>query len=219
MTVISANNSYRLLGVLGGTFDPIHYGHLRPALDVLDDLSLDELRLIPSHTPPHRATPGATVEQRVDMVRLALAGEPRFGLDEREIKRQGPSYMVDTLASLVEDEAEDTALVLIMGGDAFLGLPQWHKWPRLLEMAHIVVTHRPGWQPPRDGICGALLEHSVANADALRQARSGLLMVHKVTQLDISATGIRRRIGAGKSPRFLLPSRVIDYIEDRQLYR
>jgi len=209
------------IGVFGGTFDPIHFGHLRPALELLEELSLQRLHLIPSAVPPHRAKPQAMAEQRLAMLKLAVAEQPGFVIDERELRRSGPSYMVDTLASL-RAEVGETPLCLILGVDAFLGLHEWHQWQRLLELAHIVVAHRPGWsldetsmpQALRQGVQG----HWLADAAALPAQVAGGVLLQSVTQLDISATDIRKRIAAGKSANYLLPAAVWRYIQEQDLY-
>lgn len=210
------------IGVFGGTFDPIHFGHLRPALELLEQLSLQRLHLIPSAVPPHRDEPHAAAGQRLAMLRLAVTGQPGFVVDGRELQRRGPSYTVDTLESL-RAEVGETPLCLLLGVDAFLGLPAWHQWQRLLELAHIVVAHRPGWRleeasmPPalRQVVAGRWL----ADAGALQAALCGGVLLQGVTQLDISATGIRKRIAAGKSANYLLPEKVWQYIQEQDLYR
>lgn len=210
------------LGVFGGTFDPIHFGHLRPALELLEQLSLQRLHLVPSAVPPHRDEPHATAAHRLAMLKLAVTGQPGFVVDERELRRSGPSYMVDTLASL-RAEVGETPLCLILGVDAFLGLPGWHQWQRLLEMAHIVVAHRPGWaldetsmpQALRQAVKGSWL----ADAADLRARTFGGVLLQSVTQLDISATDIRALIAAGKSANYLLPATVWQYIQEQDLYR
>ncbi len=133
-----------MIGIFGGTFDPVHFGHLRPALEVQQALGLDEVRFIPAGQPPHRDMPHATAPQRLSMLQTAIEDQPGFAADEREIQREGPSYMVDTLA-LLREELGQIPLCLILGYDAFLGLPAWHQWHRLIELAHLVITHRPGW--------------------------------------------------------------------------
>ncbi|MDE2091584.1 MAG: nicotinate-nucleotide adenylyltransferase, partial [Gammaproteobacteria bacterium] len=134
----------RKIGIFGGSFDPIHFGHLRPVLEILDALSLDEIRFIPSGQPPHRQAPMATASLRLQMVKAAVAMEPRFIVDEREIERDAPSYTVDTLTEL-RQEFSGEALVLLVGMDAFLGLPGWYQWRRIFQCAHVIVAHRPGW--------------------------------------------------------------------------
>ena len=133
----------RPVGVLGGTFDPIHHGHLRPALEVLEALGLAELRFVPCRIPAHRATPSVSAEQRLDLVRLATAEQAGFVADDRELRRPGPSYMIDTLASL-RTEFGDTPLVLIVGSDAFRELHTWRRWRELTDLAHIAIMRRPG---------------------------------------------------------------------------
>lgn len=210
------------IGVFGGTFDPVHFGHLRPALELLDGLSLQRLHLIPCAVPPHRGEPHASAAQRLNMLRLAVAGQAGFVVDERELERSGPSYMVDTLASL-RAEVGDTPLCLLLGLDAFLGLPGWHQWQRLPELAHIVVTHRPGWRLDEAAMPQALRQalegHWLADGTALRQQPAGGVLLQGVTQLDISATDIRERIAAGKSASYLLPATVWQYIQEQELYR
>lgn len=207
-----------MIGVFGGTFDPVHYGHLRPLLEVRQALALDEVRLIPCRIPPHREAPGATAEQRLAMLEVAVAGVPGFRVDTLELEREGPSYMVDTLAQL-RDEVGDKPLCLILGQDAFAGLESWHEWRRLVELAHIVVTRRPGSDFPRSGELGAMVEQRrAAGADMLRERPAGLIWFQEVTQLDISATSIRESLRQGRDVRFLMPEPVRIYIEAQGLY-
>ncbi|MCP5159852.1 MAG: nicotinate-nucleotide adenylyltransferase [Gammaproteobacteria bacterium] len=213
-------SSLRPIGVLGGTFDPIHYGHLRPALELLEALELAEVRFIPCRIPAHRGTPQVTAEQRLALVQLAMAGQAGFVADDRELRREGTSYMVDTLASLREDFGQATPLCLIVGADAFRALPTWSRWQDLAELAHIVVMRRPGvaqqlplpleaWLAPR-------MTH---DAWALHSKPAGAILFQPVTQLDISATQIRALLARGQSPRYLLPEAVLADIHDRMLYR
>ncbi len=202
----------RMMGIFGGTFDPIHYGHLRTAFEMLQALSLDEVRFIPCGDPPHRGQTYAPAEARLDMVRCAVEGQPGFVLDDREIARDGPSYSVDTLEAL-RAEYPDDSLSLIIGMDAFLGLPKWHRWDDILGLAHIVVAHRPGWRAPDMGVLGELLEsRGTLRGDDLRQSRSGKVHIHAVTQLEISSTDIRDLVAGGRDPRFLMPDAVRESI-------
>jgi len=209
-----------MLGIYGGTFDPIHYGHLRTAVEVKESLGLDELRFLPCSLPPHRGSPGAGPELRAQMLELALkeAG-PAYSVDRRELEREGPSYMVDTLASLREEEPEKS-LCLIVGLDAFCGFPTWHRWQELFELAHIIVMHRPNSTGPEwMGDLGRQVEQRKAELPRdLRLALAGRILFLEVTQLAISATLIRRLITEGKSPRFLLPDSVLALISARGLY-
>lgn len=209
-----------MLGIYGGTFDPIHYGHLRTAVEVKEALELDELRFLPCRLPPHRDTPGAEPELRALMLDLALqqAG-PGFAVDRRELKREGPSYMVDTLTSL-KHEVPDRTLCLIVGLDAFGGFPSWHRWRELFGLAHVVVLRRPGGQEQAldQTLAGIVKEKKAETVEDLRSSMAGRVLFVEVTQLAISATGIRRLIAEGRSPRFLLPDPVLALISSRKLY-
>lgn len=213
------------IGILGGTFDPIHFGHLRLAQELAEGLALGEVRFIPAGLPPHRALPFSSPQQRLEMVRLGMAGNPLFALDEREIFKTTPSYTVETLQDLRRELGELRPLCLFMGADAFLGLTTWHRWRELFSLAHIVVAQRPGVA----GIARAaatlpaelreeLNRRLVNEPEALRGGPSGFILVHPITALDISATQIRRELGAGRSPRYLLPDAVLDYIQTNGLY-
>ena len=207
------------VGVFGGTFDPIHFGHLRPALELQQALGLDEVRFVPCRQPPHRAPPVAGAEARAEMTALAIAGIEGFVLDRRELHREGPSYTLDTLAAL-RRELPNERLVLLLGTDAFLGLPGWHGWRALLELAHIAVAHRPGWSLD-DGAGLQELTHGrlVATPEALREDVVGRIALIAVTQLEISATALRALAGMGADIHFLVPEVVREYIEKTGCYR
>lgn len=207
------------IGILGGTFDPIHYGHLRSALELLGTLELAEVRFVPCRIPAHRGTPLVTADQRLALVRLATADQPGFVADDRELHRDGPSYMFDTLLSLREDFGE-TPLCLIVGTDAFQELHTWHRWRELTGLAHIVVMRRPGVLQPLPPVLEEFVALRVVHgAFALRQKPAGGILFQPVTQLNISATQIRALLARGQSPRYLLPDAVLDCIRDRALYR
>jgi nicotinate-nucleotide adenylyltransferase len=196
------------LGLFGGTFDPIHYGHLRTAFELLQRLDLAEVRFLPAGIPPHRERTLAPAAVRLAMVRAAIADQPGFAVDDREIRRASPSYTVDTLEEL-RREQPDRPLCLFVGMDAFLGLPHWHRWTELIQLAHIVVAHRPGWQVPAEGPLGELLSmRGTSVVDDLHVSRAGRIFVHAVTQLEISSTGLRDLLAAGRDPRYLIPERV-----------
>ncbi|WP_319558543.1 nicotinate-nucleotide adenylyltransferase [Thiomicrorhabdus sp.] len=204
----------RLIGINGGTFDPIHFGHLRPVLEVMTRLNLDQVRFIPCAQPVHRDTPNVDAEARCRMIELAIGAQEKFVLDRIEIERDGPSYMVMTLDSLAQKFPEDS-LVLILGSDAFAKFSSWHQWQRILQLANLVVMHRPGELPPQDGEAGKIFrDYAVAEFTEA----SGQLIDLGVTQLDISSTFIRQCLSAGESVDYLLPESVAAYIRDHQLY-
>jgi len=207
------------IGIFGGTFDPIHFGHLRTALELREILGLAEVKFIPCHEPPHRDTQPSAGALRLDMVRAAVAEEDGFSVDEREFQRPGPSYTIDTLTSLRE-EVGSRPLCLLLGMDAFLGLPTWHRWTELLDVAHVVVAHRPGWVMPADGPLGQLLAQRRVDApSALHEDAHGLVFVTAVTQLEISATDLRESLARGDDPRFLVPETVREIIMRSGCYR
>jgi nicotinate-nucleotide adenylyltransferase len=211
-------SSHDPLVIMGGAFDPVHYGHLRTALEVRDCLRAGELRLIPSAKPPHRAPHVASGEQRLVMLRAAIAGLPRCSVDERELHRPGPSWTVDTLSEL-RAENGDRSLCIILGMDAFLGLTGWHRWEELIDLAHVVVAHRPGWVPPDKGVLGELLaKRATVSPGDLRRRPAGRILVKEVTQLEISSSAIRAMLAAGDDPRFLLPDAVREFIESSGCY-
>lgn len=204
-----------MIGIFGGTFDPVHYGHLRSALEVKELFSLSEVRMIPSSLPPHRIQPVATAVQRQQMLELAIKNQPDLTVDTRELDREGRSYMVDTLCSLRKDFPGRT-LLLFVGSDAFSGLMSWHRWRHLFDYAHIVVMTRPGFaMSALDDYYQARL---TADKKQLGQSTAGKLFFQTVTQLDISATAIRQMIAENRNPGFLLPDAVIEYIRRNRLY-
>jgi len=206
------------IGVFGGTFDPIHYGHLRTAFEMLQALRFDEVRFMPCGNPPHRGETYADAELRLEMVRVATEGQHGFVVDDRELRRDGPSYSVDTLATL-RNEYPLWPIALMIGMDAFLGLPKWYQWREILQLAHIVVAHRPGWRAPDIGPLGELLaDRGTHRIGDLHQAKSGHIFIHDVTQLEISSTEIRELVAVGRDPRFLMPDSVRDVIERSGCY-
>lgn len=216
---VAVSSGTRAIGILGGTFDPVHFGHLRTALEVLAGCRLAAVHLMPCGMPPHRDTPVASTELRLRMLRAAVASEPRLIIDERELRRPGPSYMVDSLAQF-RDEDRERPLCLVLGADAFLGLPSWHRWRDILGLAHIVVVQRPGWDLRAAGELGELLAARRADDPAaLHHATDGLIRVQAVTALDIASSQIRALVVQGGDPRFLVPDPVRDLILATGCYR
>lgn len=217
-------NSSAPIAVLGGTFDPVHYAHLRLAEELVEAFSLAEVRFVPAAVPPHRGPPRASAAHRKRMVELAIAGNPRFKLDDRELKREGASYSFDTLTEM-RAEIGERSLCLLMGADAFVALTTWYRWEEIFDLAHVVVARRPGYplEQLAASLPGALKSHylhrHVADARAARLEPGGRIFTHELTALDVSATALRELIARRGSLRYLLPDDVIAYIENHRLYR
>lgn len=207
-----------MIGIFGGTFDPVHFGHLRAASEALEALSLKELRLLPAGHPPHRSKTFAPARHRLAMLRLALHGHQDLRADDREVRRAGYSFMVDTLGEIRSEEGA-VPLLLMIGQDAANNLDSWHQWRTLFELAHIVIMRRPESRHAySNDLHREIQARAVSSAAALRNAPCGRVLPLEVTQLDISSTHIRNLVAAGKNARFLLPDEVIAYIQQHQLY-
>jgi nicotinate-nucleotide adenylyltransferase len=205
-----------VIGILGGTFDPIHYGHLRPAQEAQRALALGEIRVIPAAVPAHRRAPVATAAQRLHMAELAVPDFPGFRVDDREIRRGGPSYTVLTLESL-RAELGRRPLCLLLGVDAFRDIETWHQWTRLPELAHLVVMQRPGWALP-DPLPAWALPRLSRDARELTGQAAGRIYFQTAAPQDISATRLRVAIGRGESVEGQLPPAVWDYIRQNRIY-
>jgi nicotinate-nucleotide adenylyltransferase len=214
----------RLIGILGGTFNPIHFGHLRMAQELADALNLDEVRFIPSANPPHKNKPQVSAEHRASMVQLAIADNPTFQLDTRELNRAGASYTIDTLISLRDELGSKVSICLMMGSDAFTKLDSWHRWDELLNYCHIILVQRPEQQPSTkteklsDQMTHFLSAHYTENLDDLAEKTAGYIHMQQITAQDISATKIREKLAAGSSAKYLVPEAVLAYIAQHQLY-
>jgi len=205
----------QLIGILGGTFDPIHYGHLKPAAEVMQRLGMAELRFIPNRVPPHRQQPWLDSDSRRDLVATAITEYPGFVLDDRELRREGPSYMVDTLASLHEEFPHHT-LCLILGTDAFAHFTRWHRWQAILELCHLIVITRPGAELPDFGD----QQHQIAtritsDVNALASSHCGQILIQSVSPVDISATMIRQKLSQRQSIAGLVPESIREQLETR----
>jgi nicotinate-nucleotide adenylyltransferase len=209
-----------MIGVYGGRFDPVHFGHLRTALEVCDSLGLRQLRFMPCGQPPHRGPLQASAAQRKAMLELALGeSDQRFTVDTRELDREGPSYMVDSLTSL-RLELGPEPLCLVVGGDALQELHTWHRWQSLLQLAHLVVVNRPDI-PEREldpQLAAAVHAGQTLDPGDLDNSPAGKIYGLRLTQLAISATRIRALIAQGHSARFLLPDGVLSFIMREGLY-
>lgn len=212
------------IGILGGTFDPIHFGHLRLAQEVADQLRLAEVRFIPGGTPPHRAAPATPAADRLAMVRLAVAGNALFTVDARESSSTAPAYTVDTLTALRAEVGTAQPLVLILGADAFLDLATWSRWHELFKLAHIAVAYRPGfpvdtWQSRMPQPLAAEYNTRLMHQPfSVHVAPAGGIVVLPIAELNISATMIRESLRRGRNPRYLLPDSIYQYIQEHMLY-
>jgi nicotinate-nucleotide adenylyltransferase len=206
------------IGIFGGTFDPVHYGHLRAALEAREKLGVQELRLLPAGQPPHREAPSASPRHRLAMLERAVEGVPGFTVDDREVRRGGHSYMSDTLQE-IRQEAGPVPLLLLIGQDAANGLDRWHEWRSLFDLAHLVVMRRPNAHGSYQGeLKQEMARRRVSRVEDILDAPAGRVLPLPVTQLEISATAIRAMIANGNSPGFLLPPTVVDYIGRHHLY-
>nr|WP_039869141.1 nicotinate-nucleotide adenylyltransferase [Halomonas sp. TD01] len=202
------------IGMLGGTFDPVHLGHLRSAVEVREALGLDRLHMIPAPQPPLRDTPQVSPEQRFELLTLGISDTPGVVADDRELRREGPSYSVDTLAELRQAYGDSASLVMIIGFDAFLRLAKWHKAKQIFSLAHLVVIARPGYNAPWPEALRELVgDREVDSVDELMQCPNGnVLTLALPSMMAISATYIRERLKMGKSVRYLLPEAVEEAI-------
>ena len=220
MAELGSTAARHSIGLMGGTFNPIHHGHLRMAQELAAALNLDEIRFITAGNPPHKAGPQVSAEHRAAMVSLAIDNNPLFTLDARETKRSGASYTIDTLTSLRQELGTEVSLVLLMGSDAFTKFDTWHRWQEIIGLCHIALVQRP---QQADHILPKALEtflhnHYTENADELHEAAAGWVTMQQITALDISSTAIRLALARKESARYLMPDQVLDYILRHQLY-
>jgi nicotinate-nucleotide adenylyltransferase len=209
-----------VIGIFGGTFDPVHYGHIKPALAIKQKLKLTQIRFVPNRAPPHRESPWLNVEQRLSLLTAALCDVPDVVIDRRELDRVGPSYMVDTVLS-IKDDFPGERFVLIIGMDVFYDIAKWHRWKSLIDLCHIVVTTRPGFELNEVAKRMStedyqfLADNITDNTDALMQQDAGKILLQSVPQLDISATRIREMLLGGEDVSQWMPEQ--EYQELRGL--
>lgn len=223
---MSVATERRALGVFGGTFDPIHVGHLRLAEEARESLALERVLFIPAGQPPHRGEPRSTPAERLAMVRLATASNPSFAVDDGEVFTAGASYTVLTLERLRAALGPARPLVLILGADAFEGFATWHRWRDILALAHLAVGTRPGYftgdHDPAAALAPELAalwrNHKANDPTSVHQRPAGRIVPFDMTPLAISASQVRGLIRAGRSARYLLPEPVLGYIGQHHLY-
>ena len=219
-----SNSGAPLVGIFGGTFDPIHYGHLRVAEEIVETVGLQKMYFVPAGMPRLRHSPVASPQHRVEIVRLAIQKNPDFVLDEREIYRDGVSYSIDTVREFKQEFGEEVRLCFILGADAFIKLPEWNNWKELFNLCHFIVSTRPGYSLTliKELLSKELREECsqrwVSNTESLRKDTSGLIFIASTTMLDISATSIRAHIAVGRNVRHLVPSVTVNYISKNKLY-
>ena len=206
------------LALFGGTFDPVHYGHLRCAEEARQKLNLDQLYLLPAGTPPHRSAPLATAKQRLEMLQLAQTEFPHLAIDDREVRRDGASYMVDTLKSF-RQELPQRPLLLLLGQDAANDLHSWFEWEQLFELSHIVILTRPGVKTKyRQNLAKQMQRRLISDVQKLHLSEAGMVLHLGVASIEISATTIKSIMRLGRSPRSMMPETVWDYINENRLY-
>ncbi|GAB3477919.1 nicotinate-nucleotide adenylyltransferase [Marinomonas epiphytica] len=217
---LSGSRNSTGLAIMGGTFDPIHNGHLRTAVEILDLYGFEQLKLIPCFQPVHKGRPSVSAQQRLTMVKMAISSDARLQVDDREILRSGPSYTIDTLASIRQEVGVSHPIVMVLGMDSFLSLPTWQNWQKLLDYAHILVVSRPGWEPDLITELSELCEKSRALSIAeLQCAPAGRILMKTLTPLGISSSMIRSLHRESSSIAYLLPEPVQKYICDNNLYQ
>lgn len=223
MSPASAAKNKPMHIMLGGTFDPVHFGHLRMTQEMLNRFPEAKVSLMPAAYPPHRPEPGASAQQRIEMLELVLSKYPQLTIDSRELNRTEPSYSVVTLREIRQELKDagkaDTCLVFLMGTDAFAKLNQWYQWQELINLTNILVVGRPSSELPREGeVADFYQKHALDSLEQLPHYSHGKVGFCQMPQLDISSTYIREQINQGFSPRFLLPDGILDYMNQYGLY-
>ena len=213
-----------MIGIFGGTFNPVHWGHVRTALEIKKALDLDAMYLVPSRVPPHRDEPEVDAEVRLAMLKAAIEDFTELEIDDRELQRKGPSYTVDTLRS-IRQQQPDITIGLCVGVDAFIHLDTWHQWRQLFDLAHIIIAHRPGWpvdtltEQVHGELRSVVEQRLVTDAGQLKINSAGLFLPQKVTDIDISSSVIRQYVEQGKSIAGMVPDKVLEIIRQRKLYQ
>ena len=212
----------KALGLLGGTFDPVHFGHLRLGIDALEELSLESIRWIPSGAPGHRHSPVASAAHRLEMLRLAIADEPRFHVDAAELESTEPTYTINTFKRLRGELGKEISLVMLIGMDSLLTLHTWREWQKLFDFAHFAVAERPGCtlnEAELDPNLKALYQERHTDSTTLCKTPHGHVVRFNSVPVAVAATDIRSRLAKNQSARYLIPATVLRYIESHALYR
>jgi len=211
-------NDCAAIGFLGGTFDPVHFGHLRPALEIQQALNLQSLYLLPNYIAPHKEKTLATAEQRIEMVKLAIQDTPEIQINTQELLRSSPSYTIDTL-KLLRQQHPDTPICFIMGMDSLINFDSWYQYQDILNYCHLVVSHRPGWDPTfNEIVTGLLTQHQTQDPSILHRSLAGCIYFQSTSQLAISSSQIRQLLATKQSINFLTPQSVCTYIKEQHCY-
>jgi nicotinate-nucleotide adenylyltransferase len=217
----SAPGGFEPIGLLGGSFDPVHSAHLAIAHGALGLLGLERVLWLPSGVPPHRAAPVAGIAARLEMLRLAIAGDARFAIDPRELAKTTPAYTVDTLLELRREHGNARALVLLIGSDQFARLGTWHRWQEMFGLTHLAVFARPGWSLDArapEQLRGDYARRRCTPGADWRARSSGAIIEVPMAPLAISSTEVRARIARGDAPHDMVPPAVLEYISRNGLY-
>tara|TARA_R110000787_G_scaffold16806_12_gene52790 strand:+ start:9912 stop:10544 length:633 start_codon:yes stop_codon:yes gene_type:complete len=206
--------------MFGGTFDPVHIGHLRTCVELREYLKVQQMHIVPCARPPHREQPIVSAEHRLAMLRLAIDAETGLFADDRELRRPGLSYTVETLQGLRREIGQDVPLYLCVGMDSLVNLDSWHRWRDIVELAHLVVVARPGWHLPTSGsVADWVQDKLVSDATCLGAAPCGRILIRAMTLLPVSSSMLRASLSQRRSVRYLVPDKVLNYIHQHQLYR
>ncbi|MCP4274046.1 MAG: nicotinate-nucleotide adenylyltransferase [Gammaproteobacteria bacterium] len=214
---MTASNT-KPVAILGGTFDPVHHGHLRLAIDIAETLKLHELRLMPGYQPVHRDRPSASVEQRLQMLKLAVANSDVLTVDDRELLRKGPSWTLLSLKEIRNEIAESTPLYFILGEDAFCHFDSWYHWEDLINYAHLLVAVRPGSHPKTSKKLQQFVQQYQYQGEGFPESASGNIIFLDNPMLDIASSDIRERISNNRNIQHLLPTDVIEYLQTQKIY-
>jgi len=216
--MVISEPKYQLIGLYGGTFNPVHNGHLSAAKEILDITGMMRMLLIPSATPPHRATPNVSAQDRFNMLSLAVERSGELYADDCELQREGKSYTFDTIVGFAKQLPKYQAICFVMGQDAFAQFYRWHRWDEFLQYCHLVVAQRPGYQRDLAPELHELKPAIASSSEELKAQRQGKILFVDQTPLDISSTQIRHDIAQGELNQLLLPDSVHNYIERHHLY-
>lgn len=208
-----------MIGIFGGSFDPVHFGHIKPALALLEHYEFDQISFIPCKQSPLKNETLADENYRLEMLNIVAKSHEKLTVDDRELKREGPSYTIETLKELRAEIGESKTLVMLMGVDIYLSFCKWHKYDEILSYCHIMLLQRPGYSLPTEG-CEFEIYHQHVTQDIskLSESDKGKIYLSDILKIDISSTSIRKTISNGEQPKYLLPGSVWSYIKRNNLY-